>query len=181
VDETDIASVEKDQKCDITVDAYPNELFEGKVTRIDPQAKVEQNVTTIPVTVEIDSPDLRLKPGMNASVEFIVAKHEGVVAVPNEAIKETDGRNTVQVMVAGKPVNRDIEVGIAGPDTTEVISGLKEGEEVVTRVIEPERPQAQTGQSPFQQNFRGPRSPGGGRGGGGGGGGRGGGRVEDSA
>jgi len=169
VDETDIASVEVGQHCDITVDAYPNELFEGKVTRIDPQAKLDQNVTTIPVTVEIDSPDARLKPQMNASVEFIVAKHEGVLAVPNEALKESDGRYTVQVMVNGKPVNRDVEVGIAGPDTTEILSGLKEGEEVVTRVIEPERPRSQTGQSPFQQNFRGPRTPGGGRGGGGGG------------
>jgi HlyD family secretion protein len=173
VDETDIASVEVGQTCDITVDAYPNELFEGKVTRIDPQAKVEQNVTTIPVTVEIDSPDIRLKPGMNASVEFIVAKHEGVLTVPNEALKETDGRNIVQVMVAGKPTDRTVEVGIAGPDTTEIQSGLKEGEEIVTRVIEPVKPQATTGQSPFQQNFRGPRTMRGG--GGGGGGGRGGG------
>jgi HlyD family secretion protein len=174
VDETDIASVAEGQSCDITVDAYPNELFEGKVTRIDPQAKVEQNVTTIPVTVEIDSPDARLKPGMNASVEFIVARHESVLTVPNEAIRETDGRSTVQVMVNGKPENRDVQVGIAGPDTTEIVSGLKEGEEIVTRVIEPEQPQARAGQSPFQQNFRGPRTPGGG--GGRGGGSRGGGR-----
>jgi HlyD family secretion protein len=177
VDETDIAGVEKGQQCDITVDAYPNELFEGKVTRIDPQAKLEQNVTTIPVTVEIDMPDIRLKPGMNANVEFITAKHENVVVVPNEAIKEQEGASTVQVMVGGKPVNRPVEVGIAGPDTTEIQSGLKEGEVVVTKVIEPEKPQtAQSGQSPFQQNFRGPRGGGGGgRGGGGAGGGRGGG------
>lgn len=174
VDETDIAGVEVGQPCDIIVDAYPNELFEGKVTRIDPQAKVEQNVTTIPVTVEIDSPDARLKPGMNASVEFIVARHEGVLTVPNEAIRENDGRAAVQVMVNGKPVSRDVELGLAGPDTTEIRSGLKEGEEVVTRVIEPERAQRAAGQSPFQQNFRGPRTMGGGRAGGGGG--RGGGR-----
>jgi HlyD family secretion protein len=170
VDETDIAGVELDQKCDITVDAYPNELFEGKVVRIDPQAKVEQNVTTIPVKVEIDSPDARLKPGMNATVEFITAKHENVLTVPNEAIQERDGVHSVQVMVSGKPQPRNVEVGIAGSDTTEVTSGLNEGELVVTRTIEPERPQATTtqGQSPFQQNFRGPRpQP---RGGGGGGG-----------
>jgi HlyD family secretion protein len=174
VDETDISGVEEGQHCDITVDAYPNELFEGKVKRIDPQAIVTQNVTTIPVTVEIDDPDIRLKPQMNANVEFITAKHEGVLTVPNEAIKEQDGRSTVQVMINGKPVAREVEVGIAGPDTTEITSGLKEGEEVVTQVIEPEKPAQQTEQrSPFQQQFGPPR---GGRGFGGGGGGGGGGR-----
>lgn len=173
VDETDISGVEVGQHCDITVDAYPNELFEGKVTRIDPQATVTQNVTTIPVTVEIDDPDIRLKPQMNANVEFVTAKHENVLTVPNEAIKEQDGRSTVQVMVKGKPVAREVEVGIAGPDTTEIKSGLKEGEEIVTQVIEPEKPSASTEQrSPFQQQFGPPRG-GGGRGGGrGGGGGR---------
>jgi HlyD family secretion protein len=175
VDETDIAGVELDQKCDITVDAYPNELFEGKVVRIDPQAKVEQNVTTIPVKIEIDSPDARLKPGMNATVEFITAKHENVLTVPNEAIQERDGVSSVQVMVAGKPQSKNVEVGIAGMDTTEILSGVKEGELVVTKTIEPETPAASAtqGQSPFQQNFRGPRGgsrPGGGGGGRGGGG-----------
>lgn len=168
VDETDIAGIELGQVCDITVDAYPNELFEGKVTRIDPQARVEQNVTTIPVTVEIDMPDARLKPGMNANVDFIIARRENVLTVPNEAIRESDGRSTVQVMENGKPVQRQVEVGIAGADVTEIRSGLKEGQEVVTRVIEPEVRQRQTGQSPFQQQFRGPRPP---RTGGGGGGG----------
>jgi hypothetical protein len=76
-------------------------------------------------------------------------------------------------MVSGKPADREVEVGIAGPDTTEIRSGLKEGEEIVTRVVEPEQPQSRTGQSPFQSQFRGPRSPGGRGGGGGGGGGRG--------
>jgi HlyD family secretion protein len=173
VDETDIAGVEVGQPCDITVDAYANELFDGKVDRIDPQAKVEQNVTTIPVTVEIDMPDARLKPGMNANVEFIIGKHENVLTVPNEALKETDGRNYVQMLVNGKPVDRDVEVGIAGADTTEIKSGLKEGEAVITRVVEPEPPRQQAGQSPFQQQFRGPRTMRGGGGGGGGGGGRG--------
>jgi HlyD family secretion protein len=176
VDETDISGVEKGQHCDITVDAYPNELFEGKVSRIDPQAIVTQNVTTIPVTVEIDDPDIRLKPQMNANVEFITAKHENVLTVPNEAIKEQDGRSTVQVMVKGKPVTHEVEVGIAGSDTTEITSGLKEGEEVVTQVIEPVKATASTEQrSPFQPQFGPPRGGGRGGAGGGGGGARGGG------
>jgi HlyD family secretion protein len=152
VDETDIAAVEVGQEADITVDAYANERFEGKVTRIDPLATVEQNVTTIPVTVEIERPDARLKPGMNANVEFITARHENVLVVPNEAVRDDDGGSTVRVLVDGKPVPRAVEVGVAGPETTEIRAGLLEGEEVVTRVIEPQSRRRQpSGQSPFSQ------------------------------
>ena len=74
VDETDIGSIEAGQAVDVKVDAYPNELFEGKVIRVDPQATVNQNVTTIAVKVEITDPDIRLKPTMDADCEFITAK-----------------------------------------------------------------------------------------------------------
>ena len=62
VDETDIAQVDKDQKVDVTLDAYPDELFEGKVIEVMPESTIVSNVTTIPVYVEIDMPDLRLNP-----------------------------------------------------------------------------------------------------------------------
>ncbi len=173
VDETDIGTIEVGQSVDIKVDAYPNELFEGKVVRIDPQAKVEQNVTTIPVKVEITDPDKRLKPAMNADCEFITAKRENVVVVPNGALKESDGNYSVTIMQAGKQAPRTVEVGIAGPETTEIRSGLKEGEEIVTEIIQPEEATAAAQQpnspfNPLQNRF------GGGRGGAGGGGGRGG-------
>jgi HlyD family secretion protein len=176
VDETDIGNIEPKQRVDVKVDAYPNELFEGKVTRVDPQATVEQNVTTIPVKVEITDPDVRLKPGMNADCEFITASRENVLVVPNQALRDNEGAYEVTVMVGGKQVTRPVEVGIAGPDTTEIQSGLKEGEEIVTEIIQPEEATAgpQQPNSPFNplQRFGG---GGGGRGGGGGGGGRGGG------
>jgi HlyD family secretion protein len=182
VDETDIASIEVGQKVDISIDAYPSEIFDGKVTRIDPQAKLDQNVTTIPVTVEIDNPDLRLKPAMNATCEFITAKHEGVLTVPNEAVKEDNGTYTVTVLPNGKSdgpqVVKTIETGIAGTDVTEVREGLKEGDVVITQIIEPQKDANQQGgvRSPFGSPFGGgpPRRTGGG--GGGGGGARGGGR-----
>jgi HlyD family secretion protein len=184
VDETDIGSIEVGQKVDITIDAYPSEIFDGKVTRIDPQAKLDQNVTTIPVTVEIDNPDLRLKPAMNATCEFITAKHENVLTVPNEAVKEDNGSYTVTVLTNGKPdgpqVNKTVETGIAGTDVTEIRSGLKAGEVVITQIIEPQKstnnPQGGV-RSPFGSPFgSGPPRRGGTSGGGGGGGARGGGR-----
>jgi HlyD family secretion protein len=164
VDETDIASIAAGQSVDITVDAYPNELFEGKVVRIDPQATVEQNVTTIPVKVEILDPDARLKPAMNADCEFITAKRENVLVVPNQALRENDGSYEVTVLAGGRPVTRPVEVGVAGPDTTEIRGGLKEGETVVSEIVrEPEPSAPAAPSSPFNplQRFGG---GGGGRG-----------------
>lgn len=137
VDETDIAQVEIGQTVEITLDAYPGELFDGIVTKINPQTVVEQNVTTIPVTVEIQNPDARLKPGMNATCNFIVDRKEDVLVVPTEAVTEEDGRYTVTVMKNGKQIEREVTVGITGDETVEITSGLKEGETVVTAVIEP--------------------------------------------
>ncbi len=137
VDETDIAQVDTGQTVDITLDAFPDEIFAGVVTRIDPQTVLAQNVTTIPVTVEITDPDARLKPGMNATCDFIVDRRENVLTVPTEAVKDQDGKYSVTVVKDGKQTERTVEVGIAGDETTEIVSGLKEGEEVVTSVVTP--------------------------------------------
>jgi HlyD family secretion protein len=171
VDETDIGEVSEQQKVTVKVDAYPSLLIDGKVIRIDPQAKVEQNVTLIPVTVEISTPDPKFLPGMNATCEFITGESLKVVTVPNEALKESEGIYKVMVKTSDKPKEVEVEVGLAGPDVTEIRSGLNEGEEVVTRTIEPEKAEAT---NPFNP-FGGMGGRGGGRGGGGAGGGRGGG------
>lgn len=137
VDETDISQIEVGQTVDITIDAYPNELFDGRVVKIAPQATAAQNVTTIPVTVEITSPDKRLKPVMNATCDFITEKKPDVLMVPNEAVKENNNGYTVTVMEGDKQVTRKVEIGVMGNDATEITSGLKEGETVVTNIIVP--------------------------------------------
>lgn len=137
VDETDIAQIEVGQKVDVTVEAYPDELFEGRVTKIAPQSVTDQNVTTIPVTVEIDLPDARLKPGMSVTCDFITGRAEDVLMVPSEAVSESNDGNTVTVMDHGLRITRKVEVGLAGSDYTEIKKGLKLGEKVVTAVIEP--------------------------------------------
>jgi len=179
VDETDIAQVSVGQRVTVNVDAYPSLLVDGKVIRMDPQAKVEQNVTYIPVTVEIDTPDPRFKPLMNANCEFIVEEANDVLTVPNEALKESEGTYTVEKLEAGKPVSVPVEVGIAGQDSTEIRSGLKEDEEIVTKTVRPQEQQAGTN-NPFNPfggmggNRGGARGGAGGGTGGGGGGPRGG-------
>lgn len=168
VDETDIAQIEVGQAVDISVEAYPDELFEGKVTKIAPQSITDQNVTTIPVTVEIDMPDQRLKPGMNANCDFITGKVDDVVMVPSEAVKEGDDGDTVTVLKGKEQITRKVEVGLVGRDSIEIKKGLKIGEKVVTAVITPTVPGAAS-----SGGMGGSRGMGGMGGFGGGGGGRG--------
>lgn len=87
VDETDIGKVQPGLPVTITVDAYPNRPFEGSVLKIEPQAQVQQNVTMFPVLVNIGNPGHLLKPGMNTEVEIHIGERQGVLAVPNAALR----------------------------------------------------------------------------------------------
>ena len=137
VDETDIAQIKVGQEVSVIVDAYANQPFTGRVTKIAPQSVTDQNVTTIPVTVEINSPDMRLKPGMNATCDFIIGKKSDVLMVPNEAIKDSGGRgSTVTLLQNDNQVKQRVRVGLVGADYSEIIKGVKEGDKVVTAVIE---------------------------------------------
>src|SRR5258708_8432293 len=86
VDEPDIGKVAPGLAATITVDAYPNQPFEGSVLKIEPQATVQQNVTMFPVLVRIANPNHRLKPGMNTEVQIHVGRRENVIAIPNAAL-----------------------------------------------------------------------------------------------
>ncbi len=99
VDETDIGKVRPGLQATITVDAYPNQPFEGSVLKIEPQATVQQNVTMFPVLVRIVNTDHRLKPGMNTEVEIHVGRRENVIAIPNAALRtQRDVASAAQVL-----------------------------------------------------------------------------------
>lgn len=87
VDETDIGKIKPGLLATVTVDAYPNRPFEGAVIKIEPQATVQQNVTMFPVLVRIQNKEGLLKPGMNSDVEIHVGRRDGVLAVPNAALR----------------------------------------------------------------------------------------------
>jgi HlyD family secretion protein len=87
VDETDIGKIQPGLAATVTVEAYPNRPFEGTVLKIEPQALTEQNVTMFPVLVRIDNREGLLRPGMNAEVEIHIGRREGVLAVPNAALR----------------------------------------------------------------------------------------------
>jgi HlyD family secretion protein len=131
VDETDIGKVKPGQRVTITVDAFPDTTFDGTVLKIAPQGRAIQNVTTFEVTTEISNPSRKLKPGMNASVEIHAIDIRDVLVIENEAIMDMRGRKMVIPVVDGEPGEPvEVTVGERGWDTTEIIFGLEEGEEV---------------------------------------------------
>ena len=87
VDETDVGKVQPGMTVTITVDAFANRSFNGSVLKIEPQAQVTQNVTMFPVQVNILNPDHLLKPGMNTEVQIHIGERQGVLAVPNAALR----------------------------------------------------------------------------------------------
>ena len=186
MDETDLANVDDNQSVEVDFDAYPGIPFDGKVTRVEPLAVVNQNVTQFNVRVEIDnsSPTFRLlKPGMNATCNFLVGSKENVLTVPNSAVQTDDEGSYVLIAVGGKPAPADpasglpadpdtlvgvktqrraVETGLVGDDATQITSGLKADERVVTQTIAPVAATPAAASSPF-----GGRGPGSGGGGGG--------------
>ncbi len=168
VDETDVAYIDVGQKVDVTFDSYNSTPNDGTVIRVDPTAKVASNVTTLHVRVEVDNSSqiyTLLKPGMNASCDFIIGKKSDVVSAPNEALRTTtDGGHYVEIPVGGKQAptekgqepdpnlfvgvtidKRPVEIGLEGNESTEVKSGVKEGEKIVTQTIEPSPAGASSG------------------------------------
>jgi len=87
VDETDIGKINPGLNVTITVDAYPNQPFQGRVLKIEPEALVQQNVTMFPVLIRIANERTLLKPGMNAEVEIHIGSAPGVLAIPNAALR----------------------------------------------------------------------------------------------
>lgn len=86
VDEADIGKVKEGQRAKFTVDAFPEEVFEGRVTQVRFSPVVVQNVVTYDTLIEVKNPELKLKPGMTATVTVIVAERKGVLVVPNQAL-----------------------------------------------------------------------------------------------
>ena len=87
VDETDIGKIRPGLRATVTVDAFPNQPFEGEVLKIEPQAETQQNVTMFPVLVRIDNRNGLLKPGMNADVELHIGRRDSVLSIPNAALR----------------------------------------------------------------------------------------------
>ena len=135
VDESDIAKVYMGQAARIKVESYKNRVFNGKVTKISPMGVEKDNVTTFEVRVSIDNAKGELKSMMTANAEILLEEHKGILMVPEGSlIYDKDRKASVEVP---DPTTRDgkkkvaVVVGISNGSKTELLSGLKEGQQVI--------------------------------------------------
>jgi HlyD family secretion protein len=135
VPEVDIQQLKVGQPVEIVADAFPNETFEGKVRLVAPEAVVRQNVTSFQVRVALVSGQAKLRSGMNSDVTFLGNQVPRALVVPTVAIVTKGGKTGVLVPDKdNKPQFRAIVPGTAVDDQTQVLEGLKAGEEVFTDI-----------------------------------------------
>ncbi len=166
VDEADIGDVKEGERVTFTVDAYPNDTFEGAVTQVRQEATTTNNVVTYEVVISAPNEDLKLKPGLTANVTIYTAEKQGVLCAPAKAFRFTpttetvgkmkiadcNGKNKLWVQEGNTMKAYSVQIGMTDGINTEIISGIKEGSIIVTGVEEvTEEPQAEATQerSPF--------------------------------
>lgn len=141
VDEADIGQVEVGQPVSFTVDAFPDETFEGTVTQIRLEAQVSSNVVTYEVVIEAPNPDLKLMPGLTANISIYVLKIDDVLLLPAKALRyrtdakghgtSEEGVHRIWVLENGKPQPKRITLGANDGIHYQVTEGLKQGDKVV--------------------------------------------------
>lgn len=153
LNEVDVAQVKVGQKATLTFDAVSDLTISGEVAEIDLIGTVSQGVVTYNVKIAFDTQDDRVKPNMSVSSTIITDTKTDVLLVPNSAIKGTNGTSYVEVytgetvaeaatstakgvMIVGSPERKSVEIGLSNDDETEIISGLVEGEKIITRTIQ---------------------------------------------
>ncbi len=134
VDETDIGLVSDGMPARISVESYPDRKFNGVVKRISPLGVSKDRIMNFEVEVSIEETEVPLRTNMTADAEIIVEKHENVLLAPQNAIRYDGERTFVEVPAPEEETGKrevEIDLGIGGADFSEVLSGLKEGDEVI--------------------------------------------------
>jgi multidrug efflux pump subunit AcrA (membrane-fusion protein) len=138
VSESDIAKVNLGDPVSMTLDAfYYDKVFEAEIVEIDPAETVVQGVIYYQITAGFTTEDTQVKPGMTANMDIVTEETTNVLAVPIRAVKYDGARSYVlqpDSIVSGTTKEVDIEVGLRGDQFIEVVSGLEEGDDVVTYV-----------------------------------------------
>ncbi|KKP69173.1 MAG: hypothetical protein UR66_C0001G0055 [Candidatus Moranbacteria bacterium GW2011_GWE1_35_17] len=135
VNEVDIAKVAVGQKVSITLDALADTNFTGEVEKIDSIGTATSGVVSYGVTVKFDQLDDRIKPTMSVSSVISVDKKENVIMIPSGAIKNGQKGDYVEVLERGVPKKINVTAGNTNDVNTEIVSGITEGQEVVTKTI----------------------------------------------
>lgn len=174
VDEADIGGVKVGQRVTFTVDAYPNDTFEGAVTQVRQEATTTNNVVTYEVVISAPNQDLKLKPGLTANVNIYTEEIKNVLSVPSKALrytpeKETVGgrkiqdvtnaKNKVWTLEGNTLVAHKVTVGSTDGVHTQILRGIKNGAKVITGIATPEADDSDDAndgtQSPFAPGPRG--------------------------
>lgn len=135
VDESDIGKVYLGQPARITVESFPNQKFTGRVTKISPMGTEKDNVTTFEVRVSISNESRKLRALMTANAEIILEERKNVLTIPEGAVLYAKDKSTeAEIPDAASATGKrrvPIKIGISNGARTEVISGLKEGQQVI--------------------------------------------------
>jgi HlyD family secretion protein len=183
VSEADIGRIAKDQEATFNVDAYPEKTFRGKVTEIRNAPITVQNVVTYDVVIQVDNKDLKLKPGMTANISVLTQHKEGILKVPNGALRfrpesakggtpkggplqkvgdqvkssQGDQGRTGRVWILspeGEPIPVSIVLGITDGTFSEVVSGdLKEGMEIIVEEAMDRKGRSQSSTQPLTRGL----------------------------
>ena len=147
IDEADIGGVKEGQRVSFTVDAFPDDHFEGQVTQVRQQATTESNVVTYEVVISAPNKDLKLKPGLTANVTIFTMEKNDVMAVPSKALRfipteallekgqtisDCEGDHKVWTLENNTFKAHKVEIGTSNGVMTEIISGIPEGMEILT-------------------------------------------------
>ena len=171
VDEADIGDVKEGERVSFTVDAYPDDTFEGTVKQVRQEATTTNNVVTYEVVISAPNADLKLKPGLTANVTIFTAERKGVLSVMSKALrftpqKETVGKmkivdqtsgakNKVWTIEGNNIVAHKVNIGMTDGTHTQILNGIPAGTKVITGLSvtggDNEAPQADAGgeSSPF--------------------------------
>lgn len=135
VSEVDIPKIKEGQKAIITLDSIADKTFTGKVVAVDRIGVSSSGVTNYPVLIKFDSTSPDILPNMSASANIILDTKTDVLLVPNSAVVTTNGVTSVRLLENGKETSVPVQVGISSDTSTEIVSGLKEGDIVITGTV----------------------------------------------
>ena len=171
IDEADIGGVKEGQRVSFTVDAFPDDKFEGSVTQVRQQATTSSNVVTYEVVISAPNNDLKLKPGLTANVTIFTMEKDNILALPSKALRFTPNeallKGDQQIADVEAPAKvwtlegntfkaHRVETGVSNGMMTEIVSGVKEGTEILVdfNISGGEAPQQNQASNPFMPRPR---------------------------
>jgi HlyD family secretion protein len=171
VDEADIGEVKEGQRVTFTVDAFPEDTFQGFVSQVRQEAAAESNVVTYEVVISAPNEDLKLKPGLTANVNIFTLEMKDILTIPNKALRFTpneamlsegetiqnaEGKTKVWVKEGSVLKAMPVKTGLTNGTLTQVLEGLAPGTEIITeiQVVMPEGEQKQMNTNPFMPQPR---------------------------